>query len=64
MNLGLNEVDLNDIILYVNKSFCEISGYSSEELIGKKAADVLLSEESKKHYSTKTMIEKRNFRLL
>jgi len=36
MNLGLLEVDLNDVITLSNNSFSEISGYSSGELIGKK----------------------------
>ena len=47
MNLGLLEVDLDDVITLSNNSFTEISGYSSEELIGKKAAELLMSEESK-----------------
>lgn len=43
MNLGLIEVDLNDTITLANKSFTEISGYSYEELISKKASDLLLT---------------------
>lgn len=35
INLGLIEVDLNDEIRYVNQSFCFISGYSENELLGK-----------------------------
>ncbi|MEN9347894.1 MAG: hypothetical protein RLZZ77_1405 [Bacteroidota bacterium] len=34
MHLGLLEVDLNETIQYANDSFCEMSGFSSEELIG------------------------------
>ncbi|MGB3773897.1 MAG: PAS domain S-box protein [Leeuwenhoekiella sp.] len=46
MNLGLVEVDNDDNIIMVNNSFSEISGYSKKELIGKKASNLLLTEES------------------
>lgn len=48
MNLGLIEVDNNDVILMVNKSFEQMSGYKEYELIGKTGADILLDEASKK----------------
>ncbi len=41
MNLGLIEVDLEDKVLFANQSFCEMSGYSLNELIGQKAAEFL-----------------------
>ena len=47
MNLGLIEVDENDRITLANHSFCEISGYTSAELIGKNASSTFLSEENK-----------------
>lgn len=31
----LSETDENGIILYANDAFCEIAGYTSEELVGK-----------------------------
>jgi len=43
MNLGLLEVDLNEIIVYANNSFCKQTGYSQEDLIGKIATEILLS---------------------
>ncbi|WP_159951017.1 PAS domain-containing sensor histidine kinase [Polaribacter septentrionalilitoris] len=39
MNLGLVEVNNNDEILLVNKSFVEMSGYNKEELIGKNVGE-------------------------
>ncbi len=46
MNLGLLEVDNGEIIQSSNQSFCDMSGYSMEELIGKKAGDLFVKEES------------------
>jgi len=43
MNLGLIEVDLEERIVYTNHSFCIMSGYEPDELIGKIASDVILS---------------------
>ncbi|KAA5534558.1 PAS domain S-box protein [Taibaiella lutea] len=44
MNLGLVEVNPQEEIIYANNSFCKMSGYSQEELIGKNATRLLLSE--------------------
>ncbi len=44
MNLGLLEVDTEENILFANQSFCEISGYPVEELVGDKTSLFLLSE--------------------
>ena len=40
MNLGLCEVDKDDVILMTNQSFLEMSGYTEAELIGKKAQSI------------------------
>ncbi|SCX99171.1 PAS/PAC sensor signal transduction histidine kinase [Nonlabens sp. Hel1_33_55] len=42
MNLGLIEVNLNDEILMVNQRLEAMSGYSEEELLGKRGSDILL----------------------
>jgi PAS domain S-box-containing protein len=47
MNLGLLEVDIEDNIQHANQSFCKMSGYTLEELIGKKAAELFIDEEEK-----------------
>lgn len=46
MNLGLIEVDNEDRILYANQSFCTMSGYSEEELMGKIAATTFLRDDN------------------
>ncbi len=53
MNLGLLEVDINDKILLANQSVCQLSGYSLEELVGKKAADLILTDDSKEIFNSK-----------
>jgi PAS domain S-box-containing protein len=57
MNLGIMEVDINEKILYVNAAFERISGYTEDELIGKVAPEILLSEISEKEIN---LHERRN----
>jgi PAS domain S-box-containing protein len=45
MNLGLVEVNNDDEILLINQSFLDMSGYSEEELLGKKANQILFKKE-------------------
>ena len=45
MELGLLEVDNNDIIVRAYDRFCQMVGYSADELIGKQAATIFLDEE-------------------
>lgn len=53
MNLGLLEVNNEEIIQYANQSFCDVSGYEINELIGKEPSklfffnknDILLIDE-------------------
>lgn len=47
MNLGLIEVDTKERILYANQSFCEMSGYAQEELLGRNPSELFLPMESK-----------------
>jgi len=47
INLGLMEVDLEETILFVNQSFCKMSGYEMDEILGKKASDLFLSPRTK-----------------
>jgi PAS domain S-box-containing protein len=59
MNLGLLEVDTNDIIQYCNQSFADISGYSIEELTGRKAAPLFMSEESQQLINSKAQLRQK-----
>ncbi len=58
MNLGLLEVDLSDKIMYANQSFCEMSGFSLDELKGQGAAEILLSEEQRRVIQNKSVTRK------
>lgn len=46
MNLGLLEVDTEEKILFANHGFCEMSGYSLDELLGQRAAQIFAKGEN------------------
>lgn len=48
MNIGLLEVDNNEVIQLANQRFLDMSGYSAGELVGKIASDLFLDEDHKK----------------
>jgi PAS domain S-box-containing protein len=43
MSLGLVEADLNDYLLYANQSFCDMTGFCTDELRGRQLSPLLLS---------------------
>jgi PAS domain S-box-containing protein len=45
MRLGLLEVDNQDCISFVNQSFCDMSGYTPEELMGMKASTLFAKDD-------------------
>ncbi len=45
MNLGLLEVDNQEIVQFANHSFCEMSGYKMEELVGRSASKLFVRDE-------------------
>jgi len=47
-SLGILEVDKNEKIIFVNKGFEKISGFTENELRGKDGPDLLLDDESQK----------------
>ncbi|MFN0174439.1 MAG: PAS domain S-box protein [Saprospiraceae bacterium] len=50
MELGLLEVDLEERIIRANNAFCQMIGFTQEELVGQKTVDMLfLPEASKQH---------------
>ena len=49
LDLGVMEVDMNDTILWANKRFEKISGYTSQEIKDKKAIDLFISSAAEKN---------------
>jgi len=45
MKMGLMETDTGSTIEYANQQFCEMTGYSMEELLGRNAVELLVAEE-------------------
>ncbi len=58
MNLGLLEVDIREKILFANHSFCEMSGYDYEELVGKVPSEIFIFGENKAMMDTKNLERK------
>lgn len=58
MNLGLLEVDNEENILFANQGFCEMSGYTIEELVGSKTTEILQLGEYKKEILNKKEVRK------
>ena len=46
MNLGLIEVDNDEIIRYANQSFCDVSGFELDEIIGKNPSKLFVYGEN------------------
>lgn len=59
MNLGLLEVDNNEIIQYANQCFCHMSGYEVIELIGRKASFLFTRGENSEIIETKNDLRKK-----
>lgn len=59
MNLGLLEVDNDEIIQYANQSFCNMSGYELNEIINKKAADLFVKGENQKVLNQKISLREK-----
>ena len=59
MNLGLLEVDQQERIQFANPRFSVISGYSNEELMGKKATDLFVEESHAEMVKQKILLRKK-----
>lgn len=59
MNLGLLEVDTEENVIFTNQSFCEMSGYEYDELIGKRASHIYVKEENIELIESKNEARKR-----
>ena len=58
INLGLIERDLNNNIVFVNQHFCDMIGYSYDELVGKDATIIMSTDETKEMFREKMKLRK------
>jgi PAS domain S-box-containing protein len=59
MNLGLIEVDKNEIIQFANQSFANMSGYEVSELLGKNPTEIFVFGENKEKISSKVALREK-----
>lgn len=50
MNLGLIEVDNDEIVRYANQSFCNVSGFELDEIIGKNPSQLFVQGEANQEF--------------
>lgn len=60
MNLGIMEVDTEEKILFSNQSFCDMSGYEYDELIGKRASHIFVKGENIEKMESKNEARKKS----
>ena len=58
MHEGVLYSDNNDKILYVNNSFCELTGYSYDELVGRIYSDFLIAGKDRIMMESKVLLRK------
>lgn len=56
MNMGLLEVDNDDVVLFANQSFSDMSGYSLLDLLGNNASNLLMDENERQIIEEKNSI--------
>jgi PAS domain S-box-containing protein len=59
MSEGLMQVDNNDLIIFANRKFCEMSGYSLEELAGRVGHKILFDEKDQKIIEEKNLLRQK-----
>jgi len=59
MNLGLLEVTPDETIIFANQSFCDMSGYTIEDLKGEKAIKFLLYEDDQELLNEKLKLREK-----